>query len=47
MFTPGEATDVDPAALVALEVGDNEWEGTWTHEPRKVWAVRQYIAHEL
>ena len=38
---PGDR--VDPAALFALETGQNVWRSMWTYEPDRIDVIRQYI----
>ena len=37
---PGESGHV---ALVAVEVGDNEWEAMWTYDPERVARIGEYV----
>lgn len=46
-FEPPATNDLDAVALVAWEIGDNHWRGTWTFDAVKTTAVADYIRAAL
>jgi len=42
-----DASALEPAALVCLEVEPRVWDGFWTYDPDRVAAIDDYIAREL
>ncbi|MFB6253991.1 MAG: histidine kinase [Halobacteriaceae archaeon] len=48
VYTPPQNGSIDEyAALVAVEIGANEWEGFWTFQPSKVKEINAYIEHNM
>ena len=43
VFEPPAASDAEPAALYAIEVGDNRWDGFWTYTPERVDGITEVI----
>lgn len=39
--------DEEPAALLAVEIGSNEWESMWTYDQTRVERMRQYICERF
>lgn len=44
VFTPGGAGN--PAAMLSIAAGDNEWDGYWTFDPRRVAAIDAAVVDE-
>lgn len=42
VFTP-DGDDAEPAALVAVEMGDNIWRSRWTYDPERVETIQREI----
>jgi len=47
VFTPPETADVSPAALLAIEQDQAEWEGYWTYQEALVEDIAEYIRRNL
>jgi len=47
VFDPESGVAADPAALVALETGDNVWEATWTYDQEQVQRVQRYVVENF
>ena len=43
VFQPPAASDAEPAALYAIEVGDNCWDGFWTYTPERVKGISEVV----
>ena len=43
VFTPPPEGDTEPAALVAVETGENVWRSMWTYDAEQVAAIQQHI----
>lgn len=43
VFQPPAAIDVEPAALYAIEMNDNYWDGFWTYTPERINEIAEVI----
>ncbi|MFC7072891.1 DICT sensory domain-containing protein [Halovenus rubra] len=47
IHTPPEGSEYEPAALLAIEIDDREWDGMWTYDPEFINKLTQHIQTTL